>query len=226
MMGFVQATLAILRKDLLIELRTGEIVVTTTLFATLVTILTSLSFYVDRNTALMVAPGVLWITLVFSGLLAMSRSWGRERDNDVFRALLLSPVPRAAIYWGKALGSLGFLLVIEAILLLEVGVLFSLDLTDVLVPLGALLLLGTLGFVATGNLFAAMGVRTSMRDMALSVALFPIVAPALLCGVVATRELLHGAPLVEIYAWMKIMAGFDVAVMTAATVIFEPIIED
>lgn len=225
-MSVLRAAHEILRKDLRIEMRTGEIVVTTSMFALLVAVLTSLSFYVDARSALRVAPGVLWITVTFAGVLSMGRSWSRERDNDAIRALMSSPIPRPAIYLGKAGATLLFMLAVELLLLLTVAVLFGIDLIPVLGPLSLLLLLGTVGFVAAGTLFAAMGVRTRARDMVLSVALFPIVAPALLCGVVATRELLGGAPMSEIQDWLVILGAFDIAFVTVGTLLFEPLMQD
>jgi len=225
-MSLLRAALLLLRKDLQIELRTGEVVVTTGLFATLVTLLASLSFFVDDASARLVAPGVLWVTIAFAGVLAMSRSWARERDNDVFRGLLLSPVPRAAIYLGKLLGTLVFLALVECVVVLQVGLLFNLQLVPVLGPLCMLIGLGTLGFAAAGNLFAAMGVRTSARDLVLAVALFPVISPALLCGVVGTRELLTGAPMHEIWQWIKILVAFDITFLTAGVLLFEPLMSD
>jgi heme exporter protein B len=225
-MSLLRAAWMLLRKDLQIELRTGEVVVTTGLFATLVTLLASISFFVDEASARLVAPGVLWVTIAFAGVLAMSRSWARERDNDAFRGLLLSPVPRAAIYLGKLLGTLVFLAIVESVVVLQVGLLFNLDLLPVLGPLCLLLGLGTLGFAAAGNLFAAMGVRTSARDLVLAVAVFPVIAPALLCGVVGTRELLTGAPMHEIWQWIKILVAFDITFLTAGVLLFEPLVSD
>jgi heme exporter protein B len=220
------AALLVLRKDLQIELRTGEVTVTTGLFATLVTLLASLSFFIDEATARLVAPGVLWVSVAFAGVLAMGRSWSRERDNDVFRGLMLSPAPRAALYVGKLLGTLVFLAVVESVVLLEVAVLFNLDLAPVFGPLVLLLVLGTIGFAAAGNLFAAMGVRTSARDLVLAVALFPVIAPALLCGVIGTRELLAGAPIADTWAWVKILIAFDLTFVTAGILLFEPLLSD
>lgn len=225
-MSLWRAALLVLRKDLQIELRTGEVTVTTGLFATLVTLLASLSFFIDENSARLVAPGVLWVSVAFSGVLAMGRSWTRERDNDVFRGLMLSPAPRSALYVGKLLGTLVFLAAIECVLVLEVGLLFNLDLLPILGPLILLLALGTIGFAAAGNLFAAMGVRTSARDLVLAVALFPVIAPALLCGVVGTRELLTGAPLAEIWSWIKILIASDLTFITAGVLLFEPLLSD
>lgn len=225
-MKLLRATWLLFRKDLQIELRTGEVVVTTGLFATLVTLLGSLSFFVDDNSARLVAPGVLWVSIAFSGVLAMGRSWARERDNDAFRGLLLSPVPRAAIYFGKLLGTLVFLFTVEIAVVLEVALLFNLPLLALWGPLSLLLILGTIGFAAVGNLFAAMGVRTSARDLVLAVALFPVIAPALLCGVVGTRELFSGAPLSDIWQWIKILLAFDITFLTAGAALFEPLISD
>lgn len=225
-MSLWRAALLVLRKDLQIELRTGEVTVTTGLFATLVTLLASLSFFIDDATARLVAPGVLWVSVAFAGVLAMGRTWSRERDNDVFRGLMLSPAPRAALYVGKLLGTLVFLAAVESVVVLEVGVLFNLELLPVLGPMVLLLVLGTIGFAAAGNLFAAMGVRTSARDLVLAVALFPVIAPALLCGVIGTRELLAGAPLQDIWAWVKILIAFDLVFVTAGILLFEPLLSD
>jgi heme exporter protein B len=221
-----RAALLVLRKDLQIELRTGEVTVTTGLFATLVTLLASLSFFIDDATARLVAPGVLWVSVAFAGVLAMGRTWSRERDNDVFRGLMLSPAPRSALYVGKLLGTLVFLAAVESVVVLEVAVLFNLELLPVLGPMVLLLVLGTIGFAAAGNLFAAMGVRTSARDLVLAVALFPVIAPALLCGVIGTRELLAGAPLQDIWAWVKILVAFDLIFVTAGILLFEPLLSD
>ena len=222
----LRATALLLHKELRVELRTGEIVITTALFATLVAVLTSIAFHVDRQRGPETAPGVLWIALTFGGVLAMGRSWSRERDNDVFRALLLSPVPRAALYLSKVLASIGFLLVVEILLVIEVAVLFNLELGSVLPALSALLLLGTIGFSAAGNLLAAMSVRSRAREMMLAVTLLPVVAPALLSGAVGTRELLTGSPLSEIYAWMELLGAFDLVILAAGLALFEPLVAE
>jgi len=213
-------------KDLRIEARTGEVVITTGLFAVLVAILASLSFYVDPTTAKLVAPGVLWIAVAFAGVLAMTRSWAREREHDVMRALMLAPVPRASVYLGKGAGALLFLTIVEIVLVPIVAVLFHVDLLPVLGPIALLLFLGSLGFVAAGTLFAAMSVRTTARDLALSIVLFPLVAPALLAGVVATRDILGGATLTEIGGWLRILVAFDVVFLAAGVWLFDALASD
>ena len=213
-------------KDMRIELRSGEIVSATALFAALIAILTSLSFYLDPSTSLQLAPGVLWIAVAFSGILAMNRNWNRERDLDALRALLLSPVPRASIYLAKVMGAMVFLTAVEIVLVLLVQVLFQAKLLQVIGPLSALLGLGTLGFTAAGNLLAPMGSRTLARDLVLAVAFLPLVAPALLSGVVGTRELLAGAPLGEVAAWMRMLAAFDLVCLAVGLSLFDSLSRD
>jgi heme exporter protein B len=213
-------------KDLRIELRTKEIIATTGLFAVLVVVMASLSFYLDPISAPRLAPGVLWISVAFAGVLAMARAWAREREMEVMTALLLSPVPRAAIYLGKAAAVLVFLCVVEVLLLPLVAVLFHVDLLPVLGRVVGLLLLGTVGFVAAGTLFSAMSVRTRARDLAIAVTLFPLITPALLTGVVATREALAGAPLEATLDWMRILLAFDVLFVAAGVGLFETLMAE
>lgn len=225
-MSVLRAAWLIAVKDLRIELRTREITVSTGLFAVLVVVLTSISFYVDDLVARRIAPGVLWIAIAFAGVLAIGRTWQRERENDAMRGLLLAPIARPAIFAGKAIGTLAFLIAIEVLVVPLVAVLFHVDLLPVLPLLSAVLALGTLGFVLTGTLFGAMTVRTQSRDLMLSVVLFPLVTPALLAGVVATREILGGGPLEETLAWMRILAAYDIVVGACGWLLFGPLVSD
>jgi heme exporter protein B len=222
----LRATWLVIVKELRVERRTGEVLVSSGLFAVLVAVLGSLSLYLDPTNAVQAAPGLLWIAIAFAGLVAMSRSWGREREQDALQALLLAPIPRSAIYLGKCASTLLFLSMVELVLVTLVGVLFHLDLWPVMGTLSALLFFGTVGFCAAGNLFAAMSVRTRARDLALAVVIFPVIAPALLCAVVGTRELLQSAPASEIAGWIHILVGFDLLITAAALWLFEALISD
>jgi heme exporter protein B len=222
-MSVLSAALLVFRKDLRIELRSGEILITSGFFAFLVAIMTSLSFYLDDVTSRRVAPGVLWISIAFSGVLAMGRSFQRERDHDVMRGLLLSPLPRPGIFFGKMLGIFAFLSIVELLLVPLIAVLYRLDLSETWPRIMLLVVLGTLGFAAAGTLFAAMGVRTRTKELVLSVVLFPLVAPALLAGVVSCREVLGGASLAEIANWLRVLGAFDLVLITLAALLFGPL---
>lgn len=225
-MNFFAATRLVLWKDLRTELRTGEVLVMSGLFAVLVVVVASLSFYLDQGTARRIAPGVLWVAITFAGVLAMARVWGRERDRDTLRALLIAPIPRAAIYAGKALASFVFVSLIEVILVLLVALFFNVDILSVLPRLVLILLLGTAGFVGMGSLFSVMTVRTSARDLVLSVVMFPLIAPALLSSVAATRELFLGAQWDQTLGWFQIILAFDVIFIGAGLVLFETLSAD
>ena len=227
MKAFLRATWRITRKDLRIELRTKEVVVTTGLFSLLIVVLSSLSFYLSKGLAERIAPGVLWVSIAFAGVLSVGRSWERERDNEVLRALLLAPIPRGALFTGKLLANLVFVTIIEALVLPLTALFFHVDLLPILPMLVALLFLGTLGFVAAGTLFGALAARSgSARELMLSLVVFPLIAPALLGAVAATRDLFGGVPIGELFGWIRALLAFDLIFLAAGVALFDPLLAD
>jgi heme exporter protein B len=216
----------VLKKDLAIEARVKEITTTTALFAILVVVLCGLALYVDARTGRLVAPGVLWLAITFAGVLSMGRSWARERENDAIRGLLLAPIPRASIYVGKALSTLAFLFVVELVVTPLVAMLFHVDFSESLLAFSLVLALGTLGFVCAGTLFSALTVRTGARDLMLAVVVFPLTTPCVLSSVVATRELLGGAPFAESLGWIQILLAYDLIFAAAGALLFEWLFSD
>lgn len=225
-MSFFRQSLAIARKDLLIEFRARELVPTMTLFASLVAVLSSMSLFVDEETGRRVAPGVLWIAVAFSGTLGLSRTWGREREEGALRAVLLSPVSPAALFAGKALGALVFVLATELVVTPLVALLLHAPIGDHLGGFAILVVLGTVGFVAAGTLFGALVARTRARDLLLAVVLYPLVSPAILCGVVATRDLLGGAGLAGVTDWVRLLAIFDLIFIGGGVALLGPLLAD
>lgn len=219
----LRATRLHLMKELRIEARTREITTLVGLFSLLLVILASLAFYTDPVAARSLAPGVLWIPVTFAGVLASGRAWARERENAVLRGVLAAPAPRAAVYLGKLGALMLFLLVVEMVLVPAVAVFFHLDLEKVLGRLLLLLALGTFAFTAASTLFGALTVETRARDLTLSIVVFPLVAPALLSAVVATRELFQGASPADTWNWIKILLAFDLVFLVGGLVLFEPL---
>ncbi len=215
----------VLRKDLAIELKTGEVVTTSAFFSLLVVITTSLSFYGGPTQQRLVAAGVIWLALAFAAVLALGRSWQRERDEGALDGLLAAPLARSAIYFGKTLGLLLFLLVVWLVVLPVAAVLFSLDLARIGPGLLLIALAATPGIAASGTLFGAMTVRTRARDLMLAIVLFPLLSPTLLAAVVATRELIGGAPLGELVDYLKLMCMFDAVFLSAGLAMFGGLIE-
>jgi heme exporter protein B len=220
----VQATL-VFRKDLSIELRTGEVVTTSAFFALLVVILASLSFYGGPDTRRLVASGVIWLSVAFAAVLALGRTWQREREEGALEALLVAPLSRSAIFAGKAFSVLSFLVVVELVVMPTAAVLFALDLIDLAAGLALIALVATPGIAASGTLFGAMTVRTRARDLILAIVLLPLLAPTLLAAIVATRELFGGAALGELGDYFRLMLVFDVTFVAGGLGLFGILIE-
>jgi heme exporter protein B len=223
--GWFGQALVVLRKDIAIEVSTGEVVVTSGFFGLLIVVLSSLAFYGGAGTQRLVGAGVIWVSLSFSAVLALGKTWQRERDEGALDGLLVMPISRSAIFAGKALGVLGFLLVICALVIPIAALLFSLDLAVVGVGLVSIALASVPGLAASGTLFGAMTVRTQARDLLLAVVLFPLLSPTLLCAVAATRELLGGAPLSELGDYFRLMGVFDIVFISGGLALFGSLIE-
>lgn len=224
--GFLSATWIVLRKDVTVELRTREVVTTTGFFGILMTLLASLAYTAGPNVATRIAPGTIWLTLAFSSVLALGRAWQREREESAFLALLVSPVPRGAIFLGKMLGVFLFVLAVEIIVVPVAALVLHVELRGAGPMLAGLLVLGALGVAATGTLFGAMTVRTRARDLVLATVLFPLLSPALLTGVTGTRELLGGAPFEELTDYFLLLIVFDTVAIAGGLGLFGALVDD
>jgi heme exporter protein B len=224
-LSWLAQTSLILRKDLAIELSTGEVVITSGFFALLVVIMASLAFFGGPASGRIVAAGVIWLSLAFSAVLALGKTWQRERDQSALDGLLVAPLSRSAIFAGKALGVLSFLVVVECVVMPVAALLFSLDLIQVGPGLLCIALVATPGIAASGTLFGSMTVRTHARDLLLAVVLFPLLSPTLLAAVAATRELLNGAPISELGDYFQLMGVFDVVFVSGGLMLFGTLVE-
>jgi heme exporter protein B len=230
--SFGGSLVAILGKDLRIELRTREIVTTAGFFATLVCVMASVSFYSGPQATARIAPGAIWLSIAFSSVLALGRTWQREREESALTGLLVAPIPRAAIFLGKALGVLAFVLAIELIVVPLACLMFHVDLPIVAPLLALVLLLGTIGVAATGTLFGAMTVRTRARDLVLASVLFPLLSPTLVSGVAATREILGAAAvnraveMADVKDYLMLLVVFDLVAVAGGVGLFGALVED
>ena len=234
--SFFAAAWLIFSKDLAIELRTREIVTTAGFFAALIAVLASVAFYSGPDTTVSVAPGAMWLAIAFSSVLALGRTWQREREEGALTGLLVAPVPRASIFLGKAMGVFAFVTAIELIVVPVIALFFHVELVDVAASLACVVGLGTIGVAAAGTLFGAMTVRTQARDLVLATVLFPLLSPALLSGVAATREIfalvqsMHppGAlvQLEEVRDYLVLLAMFDVVAVMGGVGFFGALVDD
>jgi heme exporter protein CcmB len=224
---FARVVWLVLRKDLMVEVRSLEIAYTTLFFAVSCVLVFAFALVREGRAPEDGAAGILWISIAFSGTLALGRAFERERQSETLRALLLAPAARPAIYVGKLLGIVALLAAGEVVLVPLVALLFQAPLLSRPVWLAAVLLSGTIGFSAVGTLFAAMLVRARTRDVLLPVLLYPITVPVIIAGVRATAALLEPELDVEIVRfWLALLLCFDVVFVTLALWTFEPVMTD
>lgn len=223
---FFACVSAVLRKDLRIELRTREIVTTGGFFAVLVTVMASIAFSAGPKTQVRIAPGAIWLPIAFASVLALGRTWQREREESALTGLLVAPVPRAAIFAGKGLGVFLLLLAVECLVVPAVALLFHVDLLDFLPKLLPILLLGTLGIAATGTLFGVMTVRTSARDLVLASVLFPLLSPVLLSSVAGTALVFGGGTFEELRDYLVLLSVFDFVSIAGGVAVFGSLVDD
>jgi heme exporter protein B len=213
---------AIVRKDLALQRRSREMINSMLLFALIVILVFSFSFDLRVEQVSEVAPGVLWVTFMFAGMLGLGRSFTLESDQDCLDGLLLCPVDRSVIYFGKMLSNLLFISMVEVIVLPLYFGLFNLPFRPMLLPI---ILLGTAGFSAVGTLISAMAVHVRAREVMLPILLFPIVMPALIAAVKLTGGVLDGLAWSEMGNWLQLLVGFDVIFLSVSYVAFDYVVE-
>ena len=214
------------RKDLAIEARSRELLNTTLFFALSCVIVFAVSF-VREGPLGDAAAGILWVAILFSGTLALGRTFERERYGDTLRALLLAPGARPAIYVGKLVGVVALLVATEAVLVPLVALLFQAGLFDNPVLMAALLLFGTIGFASVGTLFAAMLTRARSRDVLLPILLYPVTIPVMIAGVRGTGALLDSDPQLDMARlWIMLLVSFDVVFVTLSLWTFESVMTE
>ncbi len=223
-MNFWRAVIAIVWKDIRAELRTKDIFSSMFVFALLTVILFNFAFELRVPDMKMVVPGIVWVAISFAGTLGLNRAFVIEQDKGSLAGLLLAPVDRAAIYFGKLLGNLLFMFVVEIIILPLVMIFYNLSLLS---PEHLLvLLLGTYGFAAVGTVFAAIAVNTRAREVMLPILLFPVLLPVLIAGVKMTGALLDGELLGSLGNWLQIVVVYDVGFTVVAYLTFGYVMEE
>jgi heme exporter protein B len=217
---------AIARKDALAELRGRQAVGSTLFFAGLVLLLFGFALGPDSRRLTDAAPGLLWLAIVFGGLLTVARLHQLEADDGALEELARYPVERASIYLGKALAGFGAMLVLGAVLLPVVAVLYGIDLAGAWPTLVATLGLGAAGFAAVGTFYAGATVRMRAREVLLPLLTLPVIAPLLLAAVKATAAALGGDPFGELSAWLQLLAAFDVVMLVAGAATYGYLLEE
>ena len=226
--SLLTAASTILAKELRTEFRTRELLTTTVVFSLMVVVLFSFTFDPTAAESRRIGGGLLWIAFLFAGSLMLHPSFTREQSNETLAALRLAPIEPFAILLGKLLANFLFLLLAELLLLPVFAVLYDaplLPLTTRLLPLLLVLVLGTLGLVTAGTVFAAISAHARMRELLLPVLLLIVLTPVLISAALATTSLLADPPELPRTA-VVLLVAFDVIFLTATWLFGEYLFEE
>ncbi len=222
--SFLRAVGAIVWKDLAAELRSRELISAMLVFALLVILIFNFALELDVKVRASLTGGVLWVTFVFAGTLGLNRSMAMEKDRGCLDGLLLTPVDRSAIYFGKVIGNLVFMFIVEAVVLPLYSFLYAQNLFNP--GLLLVILLGSIGYTSVGTLLATMAVQTRTRDILLPILLFPLALPVLIAAVKGSGGFLTAAPMGEIVPWLNLLLVYDVIFVAVSFMIFDYIVEE
>ena len=226
MMSYLRKVSAIVWKDIVAELRTKEMFSAMFVFAVLVIVVFNFAFdlRVSGERVRQVAPGALWVAFTFAGILGLNRAFVAEKDRGCLEGLLLAPVDHTAIYFGKMISTVLFMLIVEALMLPVFTALFGVNLLDL--RLVFIIVLGTVGFASVGTILSAMTAQTRAREVLLPILLLPVAAPVLIAAVKATSGILDGLTMAEIALWWQLLLAFALLYPAVAFMTFDFIVKE
>ena len=224
MMQFLRPIGVLLWKDILLEIRSRDLVVSVLVFGLVVVVVFNFALNATPQRVVDVAPGILWVAFAFAGVLAMNRAFVRENEEGGLEGLLLTPVSRDAIFLGKAAASFVFMLLVEAALLPVFAVLLNFSVISV--TLIVTIVVATFGFALVGTLFSAIAVQTRSREILLPVLFFPVILPVLVGAVEATKQSIGGDTLVGLGHWLPLLGAFDALFLVICPWVFSIVVEE
>ena len=225
-MSYLRKVLAIVWKDIVAELRTKEMFSAMFVFAVLVIVVFNFAFdlRVSGERVRQVAPGALWVAFAFAGILGLNRAFVAEKDRGCLEGLLLAPVDHTAIYFGKMISTVLFMLVVEALMLPVFTAFFGVNLFDLRLVL--IIVLGTVGFASVGTILSAMTAQTRAREVLLPILLLPVAAPVLIAAVKATAGILDGLTMADVSLWWQLLLAFAFLYPAIAFMTFDFIVKE
>jgi len=225
-MDLLNQTLLLLWKDLLLELRRRESLLTMFFFGTLLLFVFHFSFDFAPDKVAEMAPALLWLAFLFTGTLGLTQLFQVERENHCLDALLLSPLDRGALFLAKTFFNLLLMLLVELVVMPLFWILFNLQGWNLLPQLFLVTLLGTVGFCVLGTMMSAVTLRARARELLLPLVLFPLMIPVILATIRCMETIMRAGDLGDAWSWLRLLLGFDVIFVTVGILIFDRVIED
>lgn len=207
-------------KDLRIELRKKESLVSMAFFGVLILVMLNIANGVGKQIDAEAGAGILWVAILFSSVLGLGRVFAREKENGCVAALLISPVSSGEIFVAKALVNFSLMLLAELVLVPIFFVLFGARLSGDPLALLPILVLVNFGFSTTGTLVSAISAGTRRNEVLLPILLFPLLLPLMTLAVKATALALAAKPLADLRGQLEPMAAFCVVFAAAGYLLF------
>jgi heme exporter protein B len=224
-MELVKQTLLLLWKDLLLELRRRDSLLTMFFFGTLLLFVFHFSFDLPPDRVAEMAPALLWLAFLFTGTLGLTQLFQVERENHCLEALLLSPLDRGALFLAKSCFTLLLMFLVEAVVMPLFWILFNLQGWNLLPQLFLVTLLGTVGFCVLGTIMSAITLRARARELLLPLVLFPLMIPVILATIRCMENIMSAGELGAAWSWLRLLLGFDVIFVTVGILMFDRVIE-
>jgi heme exporter protein B len=225
-MTLLKETYLLLWKDLLLELRRRESLLTMFFFGTLLLFVFHFSFDLAPDKIAEMAPALLWLAFLFTGTLGLAQLFNAERENHCLDALLLSPLDRGALFLAKTGFNLILMLLVEVVVIPLFWILFNLSSWNLLPQIFLVSLLGTVGFCSLGTMMAAVTLRARARELLLPLVLFPLMIPVILGTIRCMENILRMGDFGEALPWLRLLLGFDVIFLTLGVLLFDHVIEN
>jgi len=222
---FFRQTLILVWKDVLIDLKRKDNLLSMLLFAIVTLLVFQFAMGEEPDRFKMALPGVIWVVFLMSGVLGLEKSFMQEMETGCMGGLLLAPVERSVLFLGKMLANTLFLLISQLLFIPLCLFLFEIEVINWLEFL-MVILFGTIGFSSLGTLLTAMTSTLRGIGMLLPILIFPLMVPSLLCVVRLTDFLFFGSHPAEVWSWWKLLIGFDVILFTISLLGFEFIVEE
>ena len=211
-------------KDLICELRNRENLAAMLFFALNILLVFSFSFAMDDLTGIL--PGLIWTAFGFTSIVGLGRSFVPEVQNDCVEYYQILPVHKGAIYLGKLVGNLLFMMLVTAALVPLLILFFNIDFGGAPAILLLVWLAGTAGLAILGTLFSALTSRIRAREVMFPLLLLPLSVPVFIGAVEATRGALAGDPLSHYRHWVDLLLIFDGIFVIVSFWVSELILDD
>ena len=224
-MKLLYQTGLLLWKDLLLELRRRESVMTMFFFGTLLLFVFHFSFDLVPEKVAEMTPALLWLAFLFTGTLGLTQLFEAERGNDCLEALLLSPLDRGALFLAKTCFNIILMVLVEVFVIPLFWILFNLRSWEVVPLLFVIAFLGTIGFCVLGTLLSGVTLKARARELLLPLVLFPLMIPVILATIRCMEAVLHDGQIGDAAQWLRLLVGFDVIFLTVGILIFDWVID-